>query len=542
MASPDIDESGTDGDTQASQLPPGAHAQMSIGRVTDTSAGQPVAVDGTASVDTDPTETREWLDSLRYVLNSRGEERAAYLLHAIEQEAYRLGVSIPFSATTPYINTIPADKQPPFPGNRELERRIKSMIRWNAMAMVVRANREDKSIGGHISTFASSATLVEVAMNHFIRGRSDDFSGDQVYFQGHASPGIYARAFIEGRITEKQLENFRREMAEGGGLSSYPHPWLMPGFWEFPTVSMGLGPLMAIYQARFNKYLQDRGIKDTSRQTVWSFIGDGESDEPETLGAITLAAREKLDNLVFVINCNLQRLDGPVRGNGKIIQELEGLFRGAGWNVIKVIWGDEWDPLLDKDDEGLLVKRMNEVVDGQYQKYVVMPGSYIRDHFFGADPKLAEMVNHLSDEKLKKLRRGGHDPEKVYAAYAAAMACSGKPTVILAKTIKGYGLGEVGEGRNVPTSRRNSTKTNSGRSARDSGFRFPTTRSPRRRFTVRRRIRRRCAICASVARPSVATCPPGRQIPRVSRPRSSPSTSPSSRRVPAGRCRPPPAR
>jgi len=449
MASPDIDESGTDGDTQASQLPPGAHAQMSIGRVTDTSAGQPVAVDGTASVDTDPTETREWLDSLRYVLNSRGEERAAYLLHAIEQEAYRLGVSIPFSATTPYINTIPADKQPPFPGNRELERRIKSMIRWNAMAMVVRANREDKSIGGHISTFASSATLVEVAMNHFIRGRGDDFSGDQVYFQGHASPGIYARAFIEGRITEKQLENFRREMAEGGGLSSYPHPWLMPGFWEFPTVSMGLGPLMAIYQARFNKYLQDRGIKDTSRQTVWSFIGDGESDEPETLGAITLAAREKLDNLVFVINCNLQRLDGPVRGNGKIIQELEGLFRGAGWNVIKVIWGDEWDPLLDKDDEGLLVKRMNEVVDGQYQKYVVMPGSYIRDHFFGADPKLAEMVNHLSDEKLKKLRRGGHDPEKVYAAYAAAMACSGKPTVILAKTIKGYGLGEVGEGRNV---------------------------------------------------------------------------------------------
>jgi pyruvate dehydrogenase E1 component len=449
MASPDIDESGTDRDTQASQLPPGAHAQMSIGRMTDMSAGQPVPVDGTSSIDADPTETREWLDSLRYVLNSRGEERAAYLLHAIEQEAYRLGVSIPFSATTPYINTIPVDKQPLFPGDREVERRIKSMIRWNAMAMVVRANREDKSIGGHISTFASSATLVEVAMNHFIRGRGDDFSGDQVYFQGHASPGIYARAFVEGRITEKQLENFRRELGDGGGLSSYPHPWLMPGFWEFPTVSMGLGPLMAIYQARFNKYLQDRGIKDTSRQTVWSFIGDGESDEPETLGAITLGAREKLDNLVFVINCNLQRLDGPVRGNGKIIQELEGLFRGAGWNVIKVIWGDEWDPLLDKDDEGLLVKRMNEVVDGQYQKYVVMPGGYIREHFFGADPKLADMVAHLSDDKLKKLRRGGHDPEKVYAAYAAAMACTGKPTVILAKTIKGYGLGEVGEGRNV---------------------------------------------------------------------------------------------
>ena len=449
MAIPDVDETGRDGETRVSQIPGGAHAPMSIGRVTEGSAGQPVPVDGTAGTDSDPTETREWLDSLRYVLNSRGEQRAAYLLQALEQEAYRLGVSIPFSATTPYINTIPASEQPPFPGNRELERRIKSMIRWNAMAMVVRANREDKSIGGHISTFASSATLVEVAMNHFIRGRSDDFSGDQVYFQGHASPGIYARAFVEGRITEKQLENFRRELADGGGLSSYPHPWLMPGFWEFPTVSMGLGPLMAIYQARFNKYLQDRGIKDTSRQRVWSFIGDGESDEPETLGAITLAAREKLDNLTFVINCNLQRLDGPVRGNGKIIQELEGLFRGAGWNVIKVIWGDDWDTLLDKDDEGLLVKRMNEVIDGQYQKYVVMPGSYIREHFFGADPKLAEMVSHLSDEKIKKLRRGGHDPEKVYAAYAAAMQCRGKPTVIIAKTIKGYGLGEVGEGRNV---------------------------------------------------------------------------------------------
>ena len=432
-----------------SRLPRGAHAPMAIGQMGDNATGQPEVVDGVSAVDTDPTETREWLDSLRYVINSRGGDRAAYLLQAIEQEAYRLGVQIPFSATTPYINTIPVEKQPAFPGNREIERRIKSIIRWNAMAMVVRANREDKSIGGHISTFASSATLVEVAMNHFIRGRSDDYSGDQVYFQGHASPGIYSRAFLEGRITEKQLENFRRELADGGGLSSYPHPWLMPGFWEFPTVSMGLGPLMAIYQARFNKYLQDRGIKDTSGQHVWCFIGDGETDEPETLGAISLAAREKLDNLVFVINCNLQRLDGPVRGNGKIIQELEGCFRGAGWNVIKVIWGDEWDPLLAKDDKGLLVKRMNEVVDGQYQKYIVMPGGYIREHFFGADPQLAEMVANLSDEKLKKLRRGGHDPEKVYAAYAAAMKCHGKPTVIIAKTIKGYGLGEVGEGRNV---------------------------------------------------------------------------------------------
>jgi pyruvate dehydrogenase E1 component len=461
MASPDTEQSGSDVVDQAGQtrqesdngavnsLPRGAHAQMAIGQMTEGAAGQPVPVDGTAAVDSDPAETREWIDSLRYVVNSRGGDRAAYLLQVIEQEAYRLGVPIPFSTTTPYINTIPADRQPAFPGNREIERRIKSIIRWNAMAMVVRANREDKSIGGHISTFASSATLVEVAMNHFIRGRGDDASGDQVYFQGHASPGIYSRAFLEGRISERQLENFRRELAEGGGLSSYPHPWLMPEFWEFPTVSMGLGPLMAIYQARFNKYLQDRGIKDTSRQHVWCFIGDGECDEPETLGAISLAAREKLDNLVFVINCNLQRLDGPVRGNGKIIQELEGVFRGAGWNVIKVIWGEEWDPLLDRDEKGLLVKRMNEVVDGQYQKYVVMPGSYIREHFFGADPELAEMVAHLSDEKLKKLRRGGHDPEKVYAAYDAAMKCHGKPTVVIAKTIKGYGLGEVGEGRNV---------------------------------------------------------------------------------------------
>ena len=458
MSSPDIDQTSHEaaaatGESENGQgdvsLPRGAHAPMAIGQVGSAASGQPQPVDGVASVDADPTETREWLDSLRYVINSRGGDRAAYLLHAIEQEAYRLGVPIPFSATTPYINTIPADRQPPFPGNREIERRIKSIIRWNAMAMVVRANREDKSIGGHISTFASSATLVEVAMNHFIRGRGNNYSGDQVYFQGHASPGIYSRAFLEGRLTEKNLENFRRELAPGGGLSSYPHPWLMPEFWEFPTVSMGLGPIMAIYQARFNKYLQDRGIKDTSQQHVWCFIGDGETDEPETLGAISLAARERLDNLVFVINCNLQRLDGPVRGNGKIIQELEGVFRGAGWNVIKVIWGEEWDPLLDKDEEGLLVKRMNEIVDGQYQKYTVMPGSYIREHFFGADPRLMEMVAHLSDEKLKKLRRGGHDPEKVYAAYAAAMQCHGKPTVVIAKTIKGYGLGEVGEGRNV---------------------------------------------------------------------------------------------
>jgi pyruvate dehydrogenase E1 component len=462
MASSELDQSrsGVSGvgavDAEAASgngaLPPGAHGQMSIGQESDSTSGQPQRADGVVAVDADPTETQEWLDSLRYVLESRGADRASYLLHAVEQEAYRLGVQIPFVVTTPYINTIPTDRQAPFPGNRELERRIKSIIRWNAMAMVVRANREDKSIGGHISTFASSATLYEVALNHFIRGRGDDYSGDQVYFQGHASPGIYARAFVEGRLTEKNLENFRRELADGGGLSSYPHPWLMPGFWEYPTVSMGLGPIMAIYQARFNKYLQDRGIKDTSKQRVWCFIGDGECDEPETLGAISLATREGLDNLVFVINCNLQRLDGPVRGNGKIIQELEGVFRGAGWNVIKVIWGEEWDSLLAQDDHGLLVQRMGEVVDGQYQKYVVMPGSYIREHFFGTDPRLADMVAHLSDEKLKKLRRGGHDPEKVFAAYHKAVNdrdMPNRPTVVIAKTIKGYGLGEVGEGRNV---------------------------------------------------------------------------------------------
>jgi pyruvate dehydrogenase E1 component len=317
------------------------------------------------------------------------------------------------------------------------------------MAMVSRANHQHHGLGGHISTYASAATLYEVAFNHFFKGKRDDYSGDIIYFQGHASPGIYARAFLEGRLTEQQLINFRQELAEGGGLSSYPHPWLMPGFWEFPTVSMGLGPIMAIYQARFNKYLGDRGIRDTNGRKVWAFLGDGECDEPETLGAITLASREKLDNLIFVINCNLQRLDGPVRGNGKIIQELEGAFRGAGWNVIKVIWGDDWDPLLAQDKSGLLVQRMNEVVDGQYQKYTVMPGGYIREHFFGKYPELEELVSHLTDEKLRSLRRGGHDPEKVYAAYKAAMEPNGKPTVILAKTIKGYGLAEAGEGRNV---------------------------------------------------------------------------------------------
>jgi pyruvate dehydrogenase E1 component len=398
----------------------------------------------------DAVETREWLDSLDYVLQTRGPERVRSLLHELQVHAQQAGVQLPFSANTPYINTIPIDRQPPFPGSREIERRIKSMVRWNAMAMVVRANRAERDIGGHISTYASAATLYEVGFNHFFRGRGGGQRGDQIYFQGHASPGIYARAFLEGRLTVEQLENFRNELTPDGGLASYPHPWLMPGFWEFPTVSMGLAPIMAIYQARFNRYLEDRGLLAEEPQAkVWAFLGDGETDEPEALGAISLAAREKLDNLIFVINCNLQRLDGPVRGNGKIIQELEAMFRGVGWNVIKVIWGDDWDPLLAKDHDGVLVKRMGEVVDGQYQKYTVASGAYIREHFFGVDPRLRDMVSHLSDEQLRKMRRGGHDPEKVYAAYKAAVEHRGSPTVILAKTIKGYGLGEHGEGRNV---------------------------------------------------------------------------------------------
>lgn len=394
-------------------------------------------------------ETSEWLYSLDYVLEHGGPDRVRELLQQLQIRAHKAGVHIPFSANTPYINTIPREKQPPFPGNREIERRIKSLIRWNAMAMVVKANKMEEGIGGHISTYASAATLYEIGFNHFFRGKGEGYNGDQIYFQGHASPGIYARAFLEGRISKEQIENFRREFAKGGGLSSYPHPWLMPEFWEFPTVSMGLGPIQAIYQARFNRYLEDRGLKKDRGSKVWAFLGDGETDEPETLGAITLAAREQLDNLIFVINCNLQRLDGPVRGNGKIIQELEAAFRGAGWNVIKVIWGDDWDPLLEKDKDGKLIKRMGEVVDGQYQKYTVEGGAYIREHFFGVDEELKEMVSNMTDEQLSKMRRGGHDPEKVFAAYNAAINHKGKPTVILAKTVKGYGLGESGEGKNI---------------------------------------------------------------------------------------------
>jgi pyruvate dehydrogenase E1 component len=394
----------------------------------------------------------KWTESLHSVvelaLQSQGLERTAQLLEELTEQL-RAAPRPNADITTAYINTIPPAQQAPFPGDRDIERRIKSIIRWNAMAMVVKAN-SNTNVGGHISSFASSATLYEVAFNHFFRGHREDFPGDIVYFQGHAAPGMYARAFMEGRLSERQLQNFRQELAEGGGLSSYPHPYLMPDFWQFPTVSMGLGPIMSLYQARFNRYLQARGLTTWKEEPkVWAFLGDGESDEPESLGAITLAGRENLDNVVWVVNCNLQRLDGPVRGNGKIIQELEGLFRGAGWNVIKVIWGTEWDDLIKRDKTGLLVKRMDECVDGDYQKYVVEPGSYTRAHFFGKYPELLELVNHLSDEQISKLLRGGHDARKVYAAYHAAMEHKGQPTVILAKTIKGYGLGEAGEGKNI---------------------------------------------------------------------------------------------
>ena len=394
-------------------------------------------------------ENREWLDSLDYVIQDGGAERVTALMQKLQEHAYSRGIKLPLTRQTPFINTIPADEQPIFPGSREIERRIKSIVRWNAMAMVVRANRSESGIGGHISTYASTATLYEIGYNHFFRAPVGDYSGDQIYFQGHATPGNYARAFLEGRLTVDEIKNFRHETHGERGLPSYPHPWLMPDFWQFPTVSMGLGPIMAIYQARFNRYLEDRGLKKTSYSKVWCFMGDGESDEPESLGAITLASRERLDNLIFVVNCNLQRLDGPVRGNGHIIQELETIFRGAGWNVIKVIWGSDWDELLAKDKNGLLVKRMGEVVDGEYQNYIVRGGAYLRQHFFGKHPELLKMVEHISDEQLQKLRLGGHDPEKVYAAFKAAIEHKGSPTVILARTVKGYGLGEAGEGKNI---------------------------------------------------------------------------------------------
>jgi pyruvate dehydrogenase E1 component len=399
-------------------------------------------------------ETEEWRESLDYVLQQGGPERVIALFEDLKKHAARLGVKEPFTANTPYINTIPPYDEPRYPGNRALERRIKSLIRWNAMAMVVRANKESPGIGGHISTYASAATLYEVGFNHFFRGRSDDFEGDLVFFQGHSAPGIYGRAFLEGRLSQQDLVNFRRELAPEGGLSSYPHPWLMPEFWQVPTVSMGLGPIMAIYQARFLRYLEDRGLKAAKGAKVWAFLGDGETDEPETLGAISLAAREKLDNLIFVINCNLQRLDGPVRGNGQIIQELERNFRGTGWNAIKVIWGSDFDPLLESKHGELLAQRMGEIVDGEYQKYIVEGGAYIRQHFYGKYPELLELVKDYSDDDLAKLRLGGHDPQKVHAAYYHAFNHRGAPSVILARTVKGYGLGEAGEGKNITHSQK----------------------------------------------------------------------------------------
>ncbi len=404
---------------------------------------------GLQVTDSQDTAWRQFVDSLAHLLVQGTNRRVSTRLAShVARKLYEGGLSIEWPLNTPYVNTIPPEDEPPYPGDRELERRIKSYVRWNAMAMVVRANSRT-NVGGHISTFASCATLYEVGFNHFFRAPTKDFPGDLVYFQGHAAPGVYARAFLEGRLDEKHLENFRQELAESGGLSSYPHPYLMPDFWQFPTVSMGLGPLLSIYQARFIRYMQARGLLAGEEPKVWCFVGDGECDEPETLGSITLASRENLDNLIWVVNCNLQRLDGPVRGNGKIIQELEAIFHGAGWNVIKVIWGSDWDPLLAADKNGLLRKRMEEALDGDYQKYSVEPGSYTRKHFFGKYPELLELVNHLTDAQIRKLLRGGHDPKKVYAAYKAAVECKGKPTVILAKTIKGYGLGEAGEGRNV---------------------------------------------------------------------------------------------
>src|SRR6185436_9591809 len=400
-------------------------------------------------VDRDPQETAEWIEAFDQLRVYHGEERARFIVRQLHQNALHNAVELPELVQTPYVNSIPVNEQPEFPGDLAIEKKIRAIIRWNAAVMVHRANKSLEGIGGHIATYASAATLYEVGFNHFFRSRENGQPGDSIYFQGHASPGMYARAFLEGYLTEENLENFRRETG-GKGLCSYPHPWLMPKMWEYPTVSMGIGPLNAIYQARFNRYMQNRGIKDTSGSRVWAFLGDGECDEPESLGALSIAAREGLDNLIFVVNCNLQRLDGPVRGNFKIIQELEAVFRGAGWNVIKVVWGGDWDPLLSADDSGLLVKRMGEAVDGEYQKYVVEEGSYTRKEFFGKYPETAKLVEKLTDDQIRALRRGGHDPEKVYAAYHwAATQANGKPTAILAKTVKGWATGDLAEGKNV---------------------------------------------------------------------------------------------
>ena len=399
--------------------------------------------------DIDPQETQEWIESIEDALEEHGYERTRFLLETLIDFAQSKGARLPFNTSTPFLNTILPSQQPEYPGDREIERKIKTIVRWNAMAMVAKANKEKPGIGGHISTFASAATLYEVAFNHFFKGPNHPSGQDMIFFQGHASPGMYARAFLEGRLTETNLSNFRQELSSGGGLSSYPHPYLMPDFWQFATVSMGLGPMMAVYQARFMRYMIDRGFIEDKDRKVFAFLGDGEMDEPEATGALTLASRENLDNLIFVVNCNLQRLDGPVRGNSKVVQELEGAFRGAGWNVIKVVWGTDWDALFEKDTSGLLLKRIEEVVDGELLKYVVEGGAYIRKHFFGKYPELLKLVEHLTDQDIEKLRLGGHDPVKVYSAFSEAVNHKGSPTVILARTIKGYGLGEAGEGRNI---------------------------------------------------------------------------------------------
>lgn len=439
--------------------------------------------------DIDPLETQEWTEALESVLDAEGPERAHYLLEKLVERTRRRGAHLPFDATTAYQNSIPLGKEAKSPGNHELEHRIRSINRWNAAALVLRAGKKDLELGGHIASFQSSATLYDVGFNHFWRAQNDEQDGDLIYFQGHISPGVYARAFMEGRLSAEQLDSFRQEV-DGNGLSSYPHPWLMKDFWQFPTVSMGLGPLMAIYQARFLKYLESRGLAKTPGRKVWCFCGDGEMDEPESLGAISMASREGLDNLIFVINCNLQRLDGPVRGNGKIIQELEGDFRGSGWNVLKVIWGSRWDPLLAMDTKGLLKKRMDECVDGDYQTFKSKDGAYVREHFFGKYPELREMVANMSDDEIWALNRGGHDPHKVYAAYhEASNNANGRPTVILAKTIKGYGMGASGEARISRTRPRKWIWIRCANSEIVSAFRCPT---------------KSCRTCRTICRPKTA--------------------------------------
>jgi len=477
----------------------------------------------------DPAETREWLDALDGVIEEEGGGRASELVQALVEHAAIRGVRTPAAQTTPYVNTIPVEQQPHYPGDLTTEERLRHYTRWNAVAMVVRANKDGGDLGGHLASFSSAATLVDVGFNHFWRGPQHASGGDLVYFQGHSSPGVYARSFLEGRLSEEQLENFRREV-DGKGLPSYPHPWLMPDYWQFATVSMGLGPLQAVYQARYMRYLEHRGLIAPSDRKVWAFVGDGEIDEPETLAGLSLATREGLDNLIFVVNANLQRLDGPVRGNGKVIQELEGLFRGAGWNVLKVIWGSRWDPLLAADDTGALVRLMSETLDGDYQTFKSRDGAYVREHFFGRYPETRAMVERYTDDEVWALNRGGHDPLKVYAAYHAAAGHTGSPTVVIAKTIKGYGMGSAGEGMNIAHQQKK-LMSSCARSAIASRSRSPTPISKKYRSSRRRPIRARPSTCAN-GWPSSARFRPGgatsrRRWPSLSAPRSRRSPRPA---------------